>query len=121
MLLCFYPPLSKGPLTGGQWMYVCVGLGGTNRQVTMVIKLLFQTSCLKVGLLFETEDDLGSCQTTTRVSGLAQKPTDDSYCWEMRRGRRPERPGSPQWEPVEALHGPLVPPLDNWCLFHHPH
>lgn len=38
-------------------------------------------SHLKVGLLFETQD-LGSCQTTTRVSVLAQKPSDDSCCWE---------------------------------------
>ena len=42
MLFCYYPPLAKGPLTGGQWMYVCVGSGATSRQVTLVIKLLFQ-------------------------------------------------------------------------------
>lgn len=53
---------------------------GTNRQVTLVIKLLFQAGVSSEGgLLFETEAP-GLCQATARISALAPKSHDDSSC-----------------------------------------
>ncbi len=77
--------LRWGPLTVGQWMYVRVGSGVPTDMLPWWLSSSFKPgSHLKLGLRFETEE-LGLCQATTRVSALAQKPTDDSYCEEMRR------------------------------------
>ncbi len=124
MLLCYYAPLSKGPLTGGQCDCVCVGSGVPTDKLPWWL-----SSSFKLGSHLQGGPSLwnrGSGLVSNRHKGLSAR--SKPHRWQLLLGDEKSHPAAEDvdlrdpalpWEPVEAPRGPSWPPY-NWCLFHHP-
>lgn len=106
---------------------VCVwGRGDTNRQVTVVIKLLFQTWVSSKG--GPSLWNRGSGLVSNHHKGLSTR--SKPHRWQLLLGDEKSHPAaedinlrdpsSPTGTCGSSSLAPCGPPPYNWCLFHHP-